>query len=117
MARAKSIEQSIQDYGSKIKSAKNFAEGVHMTVGQYLGGFGNVAFINMIREVLQNSTDELMKAESPCDEGSPSSLHCVQHRVELQRKQPLTHPRESNLLISQLGVFGQPPKNLQSRFD
>ncbi len=68
MARTKSIEQSIQDYGSKIKSAKNFAEGVHMTVGQYLGGFGNVAFINMIREVLQNSTDELMKAESPCDE-------------------------------------------------
>lgn len=46
----------------------SFTEAVRKTPGQYIGYVGDKGFINMIREVFQNSMDELMKDKSPCTE-------------------------------------------------
>ena len=58
----------IKSYNRHINSIENFAEAVIKTVTQYLGYTGNKGFINMIREIFQNSADELMKDDSPCTE-------------------------------------------------
>lgn len=58
----------IKSYNKQIRTIDNFAEAVRKTVTQYLGYTGNKGFINMIREIFQNSADELMKDDSPCDE-------------------------------------------------
>lgn len=60
-------KKKIRDYSSQIKTIKNFAEAVRKTPGQYIGYIGNKGHINMIREVLQNSMDELEKEDSPCN--------------------------------------------------
>lgn len=60
-------KKNINEYSSQIKTIKNFAEAVRKTPGQYIGYIGNKGHINMIREVLQNSMDELEKEDSPCN--------------------------------------------------
>ena len=60
--------KNIKEYDSQITTIEDFAEAVRKTVTQYLGYTGNRGFINMIREIFQNSADELMKDDSPCDE-------------------------------------------------
>lgn len=62
------FEENIRNYSKQIKTMETYAKAVRETVGQYLGYTGNKGFINMIREIFQNSVDELMKEESPCDE-------------------------------------------------
>lgn len=62
-----SMEQNIRNYSKEIKTIENFVDAVRKTVGQYLGYTGNKGFINMIREIFQNSIDELQKDSSPCD--------------------------------------------------
>lgn len=64
----KSYEENIRNYSKQIKTMETYAKAVRETVGQFLGYTGNKGFINMIREIFQNSVDELMKEESPCDE-------------------------------------------------
>lgn len=64
----RTMEENIKEYSSQIVTMKNFAEAVRETVGQFLGYKGNRGFINMIREIFQNSVDELMKDVSPCNE-------------------------------------------------
>lgn len=61
------FKKNVNEYSSQIKTIKNFAEAVRKTPGQYIGYIGNKGHINMIREVLQNSMDELQKDDSPCD--------------------------------------------------
>lgn len=61
-------KKNITDYANHIKTIDNFAEAVRKTPGQYIGYLGNKGHINMIREVLQNSMDELQKDDSPCTE-------------------------------------------------
>lgn len=63
-----SMEENIRNYSQEIKTMESYAKAVRETVGQYLGYKGNKGFINMIREIFQNSVDELMKDASPCDE-------------------------------------------------
>lgn len=63
----KQIEE-IKNYGKQIKTMGSYQEAVRHTVGQYLGYTGNRGFLNMFREIFQNSADELMKDSSPCDE-------------------------------------------------
>lgn len=60
--------QNIKNYNKEIKTIDKFPEAVRKTVTQYLGYTGNKGFINMIREIFQNSADEMMKDSSPCDE-------------------------------------------------
>lgn len=59
--------EHIKNYSQEIVTLKSFRDMCRMNVGMYLGGIGNVGFLNMIREVFQNSLDELQKEDSPCD--------------------------------------------------
>lgn len=61
------FDKNIQDYGNSIKTMKNFVEAVRKNPGMHIGGTGNVAFVNMFREIFSNSIDELVKKKSPCD--------------------------------------------------
>lgn len=67
MATSSKMEQNIRNYSKEIKTISNFVDAVRKTVGQYLGYTGNKGFINMIREIFQNSIDELQKDSSPCN--------------------------------------------------
>ena len=64
----RSMVDNIKHYSEQIKTMESYTDAVRETVGQYLGYKGNKGFINMIREIFQNSVDELMKDTSPCDE-------------------------------------------------
>ncbi len=64
----KDFKKNINQYSKQIRTIENFSEAVRKTPGQYIGYIGNKGFINMIREVLQNSMDELQKDDSPCTE-------------------------------------------------
>ena len=59
---------NIKDYGNEIKTLKDFITSVRIRPGMYIGGIGDAGFINMIREVVQNSFDEANKEKSPCNE-------------------------------------------------
>lgn len=58
--------ENIKQYGQEIITIEEFIQAVRQNPGQYIGYLGNKGFINMIREVFQNSIDELMKNDSPC---------------------------------------------------
>lgn len=62
------MEKNIREYTNEIITMESYTKAVRETVGQYLGYTGNKGFMNMIREIFQNSADELMKDTSPCDE-------------------------------------------------
>ena len=68
MAKKKEVSQELQDsilsYGSEIETIEDFVAGVRNTPGWYIGPIGNLGFINMIREILQNSFDEIMKGKT-----------------------------------------------------
>lgn len=64
----RNMVDNIKNYSKQIKTMASYTDAVRETVGQYLGYKGNKGFINMIREIFQNSVDELMKDTSPCDE-------------------------------------------------
>lgn len=62
----KNIIDNIKNYSKEIETAKDFIEGIQKTPGMYIGYLGDRGFLNMIREVYQNSIDELIKPSSPC---------------------------------------------------
>ncbi len=62
------MEQNIRNYSKEILTLESFVEGVRKMPGYHIGYRGNKGFINMIREIFQNSVDELMKKDSPCTE-------------------------------------------------
>jgi len=57
----KEEKESISNYS--IRTITDFVEAVRKTPGQYIGYLGNKGFINMIREIIQNSFDEVMKTD------------------------------------------------------
>lgn len=58
---------NIKNYGNEIEELKDFVTAVRLRPGMYIGGIGDLGFINMIREIIQNALDELNKEDSPCD--------------------------------------------------
>lgn len=58
---------NIQNYGDQIETLADFVTAVRQNIGMYIGSRGNKGFINMIREIFQNSEDENNKESSPCD--------------------------------------------------
>ena len=52
----KQIEE-IKNYGKQIKTMGSYQEAVRHTVGQYLGYTGNRGFLNMFREIFQNTVE------------------------------------------------------------
>lgn len=59
--------QNIQNYGNEIQTLKDFVEAVRKLPGMYIGPIGDRGFINMVREIFQNSYDELNRDSSPCN--------------------------------------------------
>lgn len=61
------MKDNILNYNDQIKTITSFVEAVRQTIGMYIGRRGNRGFMNLIREVYQNSIDEMIKPDSPCD--------------------------------------------------
>lgn len=66
MANKKLMEENIKNYASQIETIDDFVEVVRKMPGMYIGSRGNKGFLNMVREIFQNSVDELEKEASPC---------------------------------------------------
>lgn len=66
MLDKKQIE-SIKNYADEIVTLESFFEAVRLRPGMYIGSIGAKGFLSMIREIFQNSLDEMMKASSPCN--------------------------------------------------
>lgn len=60
-------KKAIDNYGNSIKTLQTFVEMVRTRPGMYIGPIGNGGYLNMFREILQNSIDQLVSPESPCD--------------------------------------------------
>lgn len=59
--------QAIKDYDKEIKTIELFVDSVRQNPGEYLSSIRNEGWMNAVREVIQNSTDEMNRAESPCN--------------------------------------------------
>ena len=59
--------ENIKAYENEIKTIELFVDSVRKTPGQYLSSIGNEGFMNCIREVFQNSADEMARKESMCN--------------------------------------------------
>lgn len=64
---SKDMIDSIKNYGKEIQTLANFVMAVRKLPGMYIGSIGNKGFRNLIREIVQNSFDELNRDLSPCD--------------------------------------------------
>ena len=62
-----SMEENIRNYSNEIVSLNSFVEAVRKVPGMYIGNKGNQGFLTMIKEIFQNSLDEVMRDSSPCD--------------------------------------------------
>lgn len=60
------FEDSIKNYGKKIEHIESFTEAVRKFPGMYIGSRGNAGWKACIREIFQNSVDEMIRKESPC---------------------------------------------------
>lgn len=64
---SKQMLENIKNYSGEIQTLKDFVTAVRTRPGMYIGEIGSKGFLTMIREILQNSFDEMMKKSSPCD--------------------------------------------------
>ena len=64
---SKEMIESINNYGDQIKTLKDFVSACRLRPGQFIGPIGGPGFLNMMREIFQNSFDQLIEADSPCD--------------------------------------------------
>ena len=58
---------AIKNYGKEIQTIKLFVDSVRQNPGEYLSSIGNEGWMNGVREVIQNSTDEMDRDVSPCN--------------------------------------------------
>ena len=59
---------NIESYASEIVTIEDFVSVVRQNPGYHLGAKSNKGYMNMAREIIQNSLDELDKHFSPCTE-------------------------------------------------
>lgn len=64
---SKEMLENIKNYSDEIETLKDFVTAVRTRPGMYIGEIGSKGFLTMIREILQNSFDEMIKKSSPCD--------------------------------------------------
>lgn len=61
MAKENEFQKAMEDYAQKFRVLKSDAEKIHQTPDVYIGELGNLGFITMVRELIQNSFDILAK--------------------------------------------------------
>lgn len=67
MSLNKEFKNAIDNYGERVKTIKKFTDAIRTRPGMYIGPIGNRGFLNMIREIFQNSIDQLVDKSSPCN--------------------------------------------------
>lgn len=63
----KNMMEAVDQYGSRVKTLKDFVTAVRKTPGMYIGPIGNAGVLNMFREIFQNAIDQILDPLSPCD--------------------------------------------------
>lgn len=63
----KEIQEAIDNYGDDIQTLKDFQTAVRTRPGMYIGPIGVPGFLNMMREIFQNSVDQVIYDKSPAD--------------------------------------------------
>ena len=63
----KQMEENIKNYANRIETIDSYVDAIRKTVGYHLGSVGNKGHLTMIREIYQNSGDEAVKEDSPCN--------------------------------------------------
>jgi DNA gyrase/topoisomerase IV subunit B len=58
---------AIDNYGSSITTMKDFVSITRRRPGFMIGAIGKDGYLNMMREIFQNSIDQIMDSSSPCD--------------------------------------------------
>lgn len=58
---------AIENYGSEIKTLEDFTTACRLRPGQFIGPIKAPGFLNMIREIFQNSIDQMIDPTSPCN--------------------------------------------------
>lgn len=60
-----SLEDRAKNYGNEIRQISDFVEQVRQTPDVFIGKVKeNAAFITMVREIFQNSVDEILKGNA-----------------------------------------------------
>ena len=60
-------KKAIQEYGKEIYSVKSDIEGVRIAFPMYVGSNGNNAMKTLIREIFDNSIDQMLDKNFPCN--------------------------------------------------
>lgn len=58
---------AIENYSGQIKQLKDFQTGIRSRSGMYIGSLQNKGFRSQVKEIFQNSIDQLTDPESPCN--------------------------------------------------
>lgn len=58
---------AIKNYSKEIQTIELFVDAVRQNPGEYLSSIGNEGWMNAVREIIQNATDEMCRDQSPCD--------------------------------------------------
>lgn len=66
MALDKNMKEAVDNYANDIITLKDFVTAVRKRPGMYIGAAGE-ALLNAIREIFQNSIDQIVEPNSPCD--------------------------------------------------
>lgn len=64
---SKEQQEAIDNYGGQIKTLKDFVTAVRKRPGMYLGPLSNRGLLNMMREIFQNSIDQITDPTSPAN--------------------------------------------------
>jgi DNA gyrase/topoisomerase IV subunit B len=61
---------AIDNYGNEIQTLKDTVTAIRQLPGMYAAGKGTTGFLSLIREVAQNSIDQIVDPSSPADRAS-----------------------------------------------
>ena len=59
--------EAINNYSGQIKQLKDFQTGIRSRSGMYIGSLQNKGFRSQVKEIFQNSVDQLTDSQSPCN--------------------------------------------------
>lgn len=60
-------KQAIDNYGNEIRTLKDHITAIRTKPGMYIGHTGYKGFLNMMREIFQNSIDQILSPKSPAN--------------------------------------------------
>ena len=61
------MKNAIDNYGGEIKTLKDFVSACRLRPGQFIGPINGPGLLNMMREIFQNSLDQMISNDSPCN--------------------------------------------------